>query len=374
MTGLSPEKDCLVEVAVVITNSELEVLDAGLDVVIKPRADSWENMSDFVRTMHTDSGLITEVENGLDLAEAEEVILDYIKQFVPNAKEAPLAGNSIGTDRMFINKYMPNLDAHLHYRNIDVSSIKELTRRWYPRAYFQLPKKDGGHRAFTDSAPVLEVELASRSGLGWRGKHTLTLSRDAGSMFFLGEIFVDRALPATEPASAHCGQCRACLDACPTQAIVAPYRLDARRCISYLTIEHAGPIPLEFRSLLGNRIYGCDDCQLACPWNKFAQLSQLPDFDARAPLTGRSLIELFGWSEEQFLRQTEGSPIRRIGHQRWRRNLAVALGNALRAAAGADLADPSVKAALLAALQASADDPSELVREHVAWALAQAKA
>jgi oligoribonuclease len=150
MTGLSPEKDCLVEVAVVITNSELEVLDAGLDVVIKPRADSWENMSDFVRTMHTDSGLITEVENGLDLAEAEEVILDYIKQFVPNAKEAPLAGNSIGTDRMFINKYMPNLDAHLHYRNIDVSSIKELTRRWYPRAYFQLPKKDGGHRALAD--------------------------------------------------------------------------------------------------------------------------------------------------------------------------------------------------------------------------------
>ena len=150
MTGLSPEKDCLVEVAVVITNSELEVLDAGLDVVIKPRADSWENMSDFVRTMHTDSGLITEVENGLDLAEAEVAILDYIKQFVPNAKEAPLAGNSIGTDRMFINKYMPNLDAHLHYRNIDVSSIKELTRRWYPRAYFQLPKKDGGHRALAD--------------------------------------------------------------------------------------------------------------------------------------------------------------------------------------------------------------------------------
>jgi epoxyqueuosine reductase len=230
-----------------------------------------------------------------------------------------------------------------------------------------------GHRAFTDSAPVLEVELASRSGLGWRGKHTLTLSRDAGSMFFLGEIFVDRALPATEPASAHCGQCRACLDACPTQAIVAPYRLDARRCISYLTIEHTGPIPPEFRPLLGNRIYGCDDCQLACPWNKFAQPSQLPDFDARAPLTGRGLIELFGWSEEQFLRQTEGSPIRRIGLERWRRNLAVALGNALRAADGADLADPSVKAALRAALQASADDPSALVREHVAWALAQAQ-
>ena len=150
MTGLNPEADCLVEVAVVITNSELEILDAGLDVVIKPRADSWANMNDFVRNMHTESGLINEVENGLDLAEAEQVILDYIKRFVPNAKEAPLAGNTIGTDRMFINKYMPTLDQHLHYRNIDVSSIKELTRRWYPRVYFQLPKKDGGHRALAD--------------------------------------------------------------------------------------------------------------------------------------------------------------------------------------------------------------------------------
>jgi oligoribonuclease len=150
MTGLNPEADCLVEVAVVITNSELEILDAGLDVVIKPRADSWANMNDFVRNMHTESGLINEVENGLDLADAEQVILEYIKRFVPNAKEAPLAGNTIGTDRMFINKYMPNLDQHLHYRNIDVSSIKELTRRWYPRVYFQMPKKDGGHRALAD--------------------------------------------------------------------------------------------------------------------------------------------------------------------------------------------------------------------------------
>jgi oligoribonuclease len=150
MTGLSPENDCLVEIAVVITNSELEVLDAGLDVVIKPRPESWANMNDFVRQMHTDSGLINEVEDGFDLAEAEELVLNYIKRFVPNAKEAPLAGNTIGTDRMFINRYMPALDSHLHYRNIDVSSIKELTRRWYPRTYFQLPKKDGGHRALAD--------------------------------------------------------------------------------------------------------------------------------------------------------------------------------------------------------------------------------
>jgi oligoribonuclease len=150
MTGLNPEADCLVEVAVVITNSELEILDAGLDVVIKPRPDSWQNMNDFVRNMHTESGLINEVETGLDLEAAEQVILDYIKKFVPNAKEAPLAGNTIGTDRMFLNKYMPALDQHLHYRNIDVSSIKELTRRWYPRVYFQMPKKDGGHRALAD--------------------------------------------------------------------------------------------------------------------------------------------------------------------------------------------------------------------------------
>ncbi|MFM1957229.1 MAG: hypothetical protein RLZ41_628 [Actinomycetota bacterium] len=150
MTGLNPEADCLVEVAVVITNSELEILDAGLDVVIKPRPDSWQNMNDFVRNMHTESGLINEVETGLELEAAEQVILDYIKKFVPNAKEAPLAGNTIGTDRMFLNKYMPALDQHLHYRNIDVSSIKELTRRWYPRVYFQMPKKDGGHRALAD--------------------------------------------------------------------------------------------------------------------------------------------------------------------------------------------------------------------------------
>lgn len=150
MTGLNPESDCLVEVAVVITNSELEILDPGFDVVIKPRTDSWNNMNDFVRNMHTESGLINEVENGVELAEAERLLLEYIKKFVPNAKEAPLAGNTIGTDRMFLNKYMPALDQHLHYRNIDVSSIKELTRRWFPRVYFQLPKKDGGHRALAD--------------------------------------------------------------------------------------------------------------------------------------------------------------------------------------------------------------------------------
>lgn len=221
-----------------------------------------------------------------------------------------------------------------------------------------------GHRAFTDSAPVLEAELAARSGQGWRGKHTLLLNREAGSMFFLGEIYVDLALPPSEPATQHCGSCRACIDVCPTQAIIAPNRLDARRCISYLTIEHAGPIPLELRPLLGNRIYGCDDCQLICPWNKFAQRSTLPDFDERQGITGQQLVTLFSWTEEAFLRFTEGSPIRRIGHERWLRNIAVAMGNALRGQ-GAGHAE------IRASLQSRTDHPSALVREHVLWALSR---
>ena len=219
-----------------------------------------------------------------------------------------------------------------------------------------------GHRAFTDSAPVLEAELAARSGQGWRGKHTLVLNRDTGSMFFLGEIYVDMPLPLSAPVTPHCGSCQACIDICPTQAIVAPHKLDARRCISYLTIEHAGPIPLELRHLIGNRIYGCDDCQLVCPWNKFARRSALPDFDERRGLSGEQLVTLFGWSEETFLHVTEGGPIRRIGHERWLRNVAVAMGNALRAG----VADA---AGVRASLQMRTGHQSELVREHVAWAL-----
>ncbi len=226
-----------------------------------------------------------------------------------------------------------------------------------------------GYRVFTDSAPVLEVELAARAGLGWRGKHTLLLQRDAGSMFFLGEIYVDRALPPTPPAPAHCGRCRACLDVCPTQAIVAPYRLDARRCISYLTIEHDGPIPPALRRAIGNRIYGCDDCQLVCPWNKYARRSALSDFDVRAPFAAPRLLALWAWDEADFLRHTEGSAIRRIGYGRWRRNLAVALGNAR--AAARDSGDTAAAAAIAAALAPARDDPATppLVREHVAWAL-----
>lgn len=216
-----------------------------------------------------------------------------------------------------------------------------------------------GYRVATDSAPVLEVELARKAGLGWRGKHTLLLSQNSGSMYFLGEILTDLPLPVDAPVGDHCGTCARCIDVCPTRAITAPYQLDARRCISYLTIEHRGSIPIELRPLIGNRVYGCDDCQLVCPWNKFAQKAKLPDFDVRNGLDGSTLIELFAWDEAQFDERHAGSAIRRIGHERWLRNIAVALGNAS--------ASPDV----IAALRMRADHPSELVREHVAWALAQ---
>ena len=222
-----------------------------------------------------------------------------------------------------------------------------------------------GYRVFTDSAPVMELPLAEKAGLGWRGKHTLLLSRDAGSTFFIGEILVDLPLPVDPPTGAHCGACSACIGACPTGAILGPGRLDARRCISYLTIELKGAIPEELRPLIGNRIYGCDDCQLVCPWNKFAQRASLPDFDERNGLGGAGMVELFGWDEEEFNRRMEGSPIRRIGHERWLRNLAVGLGNA----AGGDTARGND--AIVAALRARAAHPSALVREHVAWALAR---
>ena len=226
-----------------------------------------------------------------------------------------------------------------------------------------------GHRVFTDSAPVLEAELAQRSGLGWRGKNTLVLQREAGSMFFLGELFIDLALPHTAPVTPHCGQCSACIDLCPTAAIVGPHQLDARRCISYLTIEHAGPIPMALRPLIGNRIYGCDECQLVCPWNKYAHRSILPDFNARSGLVDASLAALLAWDEAEFLRRTEGSAIRRIGHARWLRNVALAAGNAL-ASPQLDAQEAQVLNTQLNRWSAHAD---EVVREQVAWSLAQAR-
>ncbi|AUZ85767.1 tRNA epoxyqueuosine(34) reductase QueG [Methylophaga nitratireducenticrescens] len=216
-----------------------------------------------------------------------------------------------------------------------------------------------GYRVFTDSAPVMEKALAQKSGLGWVGKHTNVLNRQNGSYFFLGEIYTDLPLPLTEPVSDHCGSCTACIDICPTQAIVAPYQLDARRCISYLTIELRGSIPVEFRPMMGNRIYGCDDCQLVCPWNKFAQMTTESAYQPREGLDAPQLVELFSWTEAEFLQRLEGSPIRRIGYECWLRNIAIALGNA----------ETSQK--IVASLKDQLEHSSELVREHVQWALEQ---
>ena len=252
-------------------------------------------------------------------------------------------------DKACISRYAIGRDYHKVLR----SRLKKLAQR------IENAIGPFGHRVFTDSAPVLEKPLAEKAGLGWIGKHTNLLNRQAGSWFFLGELYTDLPLPADEPVRDHCGSCRRCIDVCPTRAIIAPYQLDARRCISYLTIELKGSIPVEFRQAMGNRIYGCDDCQMVCPWNRYAQFSGEDDFQPRQDLDAGDLVELFGWDEATFLERTEGTAIRRIGHERWLRNLAVALGNA------------ATTTAVLAALQARAEHPSALVREHVAWALAR---
>ena len=218
---------------------------------------------------------------------------------------------------------------------------------------------DFGYRAFVDSAPVLEKALAEKAGLGWIGKHSNLINRKAGSWFFLGEIYTDLPLPIDDPATAHCGVCHACLDICPTQAIVAPYQVDARRCVSYLTIELHGPIPEPLRPLIGNRIYGCDDCQLICPWNRFAKLTDEKDFNPRHRLNRQELLEVFAWTEQEFLTKTEGSAIRRIGYERWLRNIAVALGNAPKSET------------IIQALKIKLSHVSELVQEHITWALKQ---
>jgi epoxyqueuosine reductase len=286
--------------------------------------------------------------------------MDYLPRAAPSADPAQAAGDwraqelARGAEpgAAVVSVYARGRDYHKVMRQRLQALADRLAARVGPL----------GHRVFCDSAPVLEAELATRSGLGWRGKHTLVLAREAGSMFFLGEIHVDLALPPSAPVASHCGRCSACLDACPTRAIVAPYRLDARRCISYLTIESDAPIPLELRAALGARIYGCDDCQLVCPWNKYAGRSTLADFDVRSVFEAPRLLQLWAWSEADFLRLSEGSAIRRIGWRRWRRNLAVALGNAWRASGDPDCAQ---------ALQAARAGADELVGEHIDWALAQ---
>jgi len=251
------------------------------------------------------------------------------------------------TRRAYVSRYALGRDYHKLLRK----RLQQLAQR------IEQVVGPFGYRAFSDSAPVLEKALAQKAGLGWIGKHTNLIDDKSGSWFFLGELFTDLPLPVDAAALPHCGSCRACLDICPTGAIVAPYQLDARRCISYLTIELRGPIPEQFRHAIGNRIYGCDDCQLVCPWNRFARPTGEPGFQPRQQLDNSTLIDLFRWSEEQFMRRLEGSPIRRIGH--WLRNIAVALGNAPR------------DAAVIAALQEELQHPSELVREHVLWALDQ---
>ncbi len=269
------------------------------------------------------------------------VRLDYLP---PNNRAAALLQQP---ERGFVSRYALGRDYHKLLRN----RLQRLANR--------MKQEIGGfgYRVFVDSAPVLEKAIAEQAGLGWIGKHGNLINRHAGSWFFLGEIYTDLPLPPDPAAGGHCGRCHACIDACPTRAIVAPYVVDARRCISYLTIELQGSIPQELRPLIGNRIYGCDDCQLACPWNRFATPTTEVDFLPRNGLEAPLLAELFAWNEQEFLQRTEGSAIRRLGHERWLRNIAVALGNA-----------PS-GAAIRAALNSRLEDPSELVREHVRWAL-----
>jgi epoxyqueuosine reductase len=249
----------------------------------------------------------------------------------------------------YVSRYALGRDYHKLMR----SRLQKLAER------IQGVVGDFGYRAYVDSAPVMEKALARNAGLGWIGKHTVLINRRAGSYFFLGELYTDLPLPVDPPASAHCGTCTRCIDVCPTQAIIGPYQLDAKRCISYLTIELKGSIPEDLRAPMGNRIFGCDDCQLVCPWNKFAQETSEPDFAPRHSLEGAKLVELFGWTEQEFLKRTEGMAIRRTGYEGWLRNIAVALGNAPRSTG------------IVAALQARADHPSPIVREHVAWALAR---
>ncbi|PWF55715.1 tRNA epoxyqueuosine(34) reductase QueG [Massilia glaciei] len=278
--------------------------------------------------------------------------MDYLPSATPADWRGREAARLADPDAAVVSLYARGRDYHKVLR----ARLQQLAAR------IEAAAGPFGYRVFTDSAPVMELPLAEQAGLGWRGKHTLLLNREAGSMFFLGEILVDLPLPVDAPASAHCGQCRACIDVCPTQAILGPGRLDARRCISYLTIELKGSIPLELRPLIGNRVYGCDDCQTACPWNKYARRAVVPDFDERNELGSAGMVALFGWTGDEFERRLEGSPIRRIGHERWLRNLAVGLGNA----AGKKRGDANI----VAALRARAGHPSALVREHVEWALA----
>lgn len=274
------------------------------------------------------------------------VRMDYAKE----------PGNSLAAMEAKQNAYVARYARGRDYHKLMRKRLQELAEKLEARA------GPMGYRAFVDSAPVLERALAEKAGLGWIGKNTMLINKQAGSWFFLGELFTDLPLPVDQQESGHCGSCSACMDICPTKAFVAPNQLDARRCISYLTIELRSSIPVKFRRAMGNRIFGCDDCQLVCPWNKFTQLSAEQDFTPRQRLDDIKLVELFMWSETEFLQNTEGSPIRRIGYECWLRNIAVALGNA------------PASSEVIAALKSRRNSESELVREHVEWALQQHQA
>ena len=360
--------------------------DSAIIIVMQnryPQSGQYNELTDNIRAWAHDLGFQAAGITDTNLEEAETDLLNWLargfhgqmdymaKHGVKRSRPADLVAGTVRVisvrmnyspsnvrdswdvlnqgDRAFISRYALGRDYH-----------KLLRRRLAllaDRIRLAVALFDG--RVFVDSAPVLEVALASRAGLGWRGKHTLLLSQSAGSLFFLGEIYINLPLPVDEQETAHCGSCVRCIDVCPTQAIVAPYQLDARRCISYLTIELKGSIPVELRELIGNRIYGCDDCQLVCPWNRFARITVEPDFAVRNGLDDAGLVELFAWDEDEFRAKLAGSAIYRIGHEQWLRNIAVAMGNA-----------PS-SPAIVAALHERAEHPSELVREHVIWALSR---
>ncbi|HEY0563658.1 MAG TPA: tRNA epoxyqueuosine(34) reductase QueG [Methylophilus sp.] len=272
------------------------------------------------------------------------VRLDYLPPAAKNSWDV-----MADTESAFISRYALGRDYHKVLRK----KLQQLCDK------IQAATAEFSYRVFTDSAPVLEVALAEKAGLGWRGKHTLLINKDRGSWFFLGEIYTNLPLPIDSPATNHCGSCSACITICPTQAITAPYEVDARRCISYLTIELKTAIPVELRPLIGNRVYGCDDCQLTCPWNKFAEITTEPDFHVRHGLDDVTLVECFGWDEATFKQKMAGSAIYRIGYMQWLRNVAIGLGNA------------ASSAAVIAALKTRELDENPMLREHVAWALQQ---
>lgn len=301
---------------------------------------------------HGDMGYMA--RHGSKRSRPEELVPDTLRVICVRMNYLPEVSSCLVEQlnrphRAYISRYALGRDYHKVLRK----RLAQLAKR------IETAVGDGQYRVFVDSAPVLEKPLAVKAGLGWQGKHTNLLSRQHGSYFFLGEIYTNLPLPIDTASLNHCGRCHACLDICPTQAIVAPYQLDARRCISYLTIELHGSMPLELRPLLGNRIYGCDDCQIVCPWNRFAQLTKEADFFARHELDSALLVDLFAWDETDFLRYTEGSAIRRLGYERWLRNLAVALGNAPK------------QLEVIQALQKRCTHSSSLVQEHVMWALKQ---